>query len=140
MATLCCIKEIQSLFKYQPGNCSSNLDYLSSFQITKMYSVGKDFDRVNVNGFEYVFYTVIRDGSYWISKENSLEGIELSSINKVSLVYVSSCNSTGSIRDDRYWTSRENSLELIELSSINKVSLVYVSSCSNTGSIRDEPH
>ena len=28
----------------------------------------------------------IRDGSYWISKKNSLELIELSSINKVSLV------------------------------------------------------
>jgi hypothetical protein len=57
--------------------------------------------------------------------KNSLELIELSSINKVSLVKVSSCSNTGSIRDDSlYWTSRENSLELIELSSINKVSLV----------------
>ena len=45
-------------------------------------------------------------------------------MNKVSLVYVSSCSNTGSIRDGSYWTSRENSLELIELSSINKVSLV----------------
>jgi hypothetical protein len=52
------------------------------------------------------------------------ELIELSSINKISLVYVSSCSNTGSIRDDLYWTSRKNSLELIELSSINKVSLV----------------
>ena len=50
--------------------------------------------------------------------------IELSSINKVSLVKVFSCSNTGSIRDDPYWTSRKNSLELIELSSINKVSLV----------------
>ena len=53
--------------------------------------------------------------------------LELSSINKVSLVRVSSCSDTGSIRDDPYWTSRKNSLhslELIELSSINKVSLV----------------
>jgi ribosomal protein L7Ae-like RNA K-turn-binding protein len=66
--------------------------------------------------------------------------IELSSINKVSLVYVSSCSNTGSIRDDPYWTSRENSLELIELSSINKVSLVYVSSCSNIGSVRGDPY
>jgi hypothetical protein len=57
--------------------------------------------------------------------ENSLELIELSSINKVSLVQVFSCMyNTGSIRDDPYWTSMENSLELIELSSINKVSLV----------------
>jgi hypothetical protein len=62
---------------------------------------------------------------------------ELSSINKVNLVQVSSYSNTGSIRDDPYWTSRENSLELIELSSINKVSLVQVSSCSNTGQIRD---
>jgi hypothetical protein len=41
------------------------------------------------------------------------EVIELSSINKVSLVYVSSCSNTGSVRDDPYWTSRKNSLELI---------------------------
>ena len=53
-----------------------------------------------------------------------MELVELSSINKVSLVYVSSCSNTGSIRDDPYRTSRKNSLELIELSSINKVSLV----------------
>ena len=45
-------------------------------------------------------------------------------INKVSVVYVSSCSNTGSIRDHPYWTSRENNLELMELSSINKVSLV----------------
>ena len=54
--------------------------------------------------------------------ENSLELIELSSINKVSLGFL--LYNTGSIRDDPYWTSMENSLELIELSSINKVSLV----------------
>ena len=50
--------------------------------------------------------------------------IELSSVNKVSLVKVSFCSNTGSIRDDPHWISRKNSLELIELSSINKVSLV----------------
>ena len=50
--------------------------------------------------------------------------MEISSINKVSLVWVSKCRNTGSVRDDPYWTSRKNSLELIELSSINKVSLV----------------
>ena len=61
----------------------------------------------------------IRDDSYWTSREKSLELIELSSINKVSLVWVSSCINTGSIRDDPYWTSSENSSELIELSSIN---------------------
>jgi hypothetical protein len=65
-----------------------------------------------------------KDNPYWTSRENSLELIELSSINKVSIVYVSSCSNTGSIRDDPYWTSRKNSLELIELSNINKVSLV----------------
>ena len=64
----------------------------------------------------------IRDDLYWTSRKNSLELIELSSINKVSSVYVSSCSNTGSIRDDPYWNSRTNSLELIELSSINKVS------------------
>ena len=55
---------------------------------------------------------------------NSVELMELSSINEVSLVQVSSCSNTGSIRDDPYWTSRKNSLELMELSSINNVSLV----------------
>ena len=64
----------------------------------------------------------------------------LSSINKVSLVKVSSCSNTGAIRDDLYWTSRKNSLELIVLSSINKVSLVKVSSCSNTAAIKDDPY
>jgi hypothetical protein len=63
----------------------------------------------------------------------SLELIELSSINIVSLIvyrfpsavlHVTLESVTGSIRDDPYWTSRENSLELIELSSIKKVSLV----------------
>jgi hypothetical protein len=34
----------------------------------------------------------------------------VSSINKVSLVYVSFCSNTGSVRDDPYWTSRKNSL------------------------------
>ena len=42
----------------------------------------------------------IRDDSYWTSRKNSLELIELSSINKVSLVQVSSCSNTGSMRDD----------------------------------------
>jgi hypothetical protein len=56
-----------------------------------------------------------RSDLYWISRENSLELIELSCmcINKVSL----------SIRDDPYWIPRENSLELIELSCKDKVSL-----------------
>ena len=63
----------------------------------------------------------------------SIELIELSSINKVSLVKVSFCSNTGSIRDDPYWTSRKNSLEVMEISSINKVSFVQISSCSNTG-------
>ena len=65
-----------------------------------------------------------RDNAYLTSGEYSSELIELSSVNKASLVYVSSCSNTGSIRDNPYWTSRQNSLELIELSSINKVSLV----------------
>ena len=67
---------------------------------------------------------MIGDDPYWTSLKNSSELIELSSINKVSLVSVSSCSNTGSIRDDPYWTSLKNSSELIELSSINKVSLV----------------
>ena len=52
---------------------------------------------------------------------NSFELIELSSINKVSLVWVSSSSNTRSIRDGSYWISRENSLELIELPRINEV-------------------
>ena len=66
----------------------------------------------------------IRDDPYWTSRENSLELIELSSINIVSLGFL--LQYTGSIRDDPYWTSRENSLELIELSSINIVSLGFL--------------
>ena len=38
----------------------------------------------------------------WTSRENSLELIKLSSINKVSLVDVSFCSKNGSIRDDPY--------------------------------------
>ena len=56
--------------------------------------------------------------------ENSLELIDLSSLNRISLVQVSFCNKTGPTGDDPYWTSRKNSLELLDLSSINKVSLV----------------
>ena len=44
----------------------------------------------------------IRDDPYWTFWKNSLELIELSSINKVSLVYVSTCCNTGSISDDPY--------------------------------------
>ena len=44
--------------------------------------------------------------------------MELFSINKASLVWVSSGSNTGSIRDDPYWTSRKTSLELIELSTM----------------------
>lgn len=54
---------------------------------------------------------------------NSLKFIQLARMNKVCLVYVSSCSNTTSIRDDLY------NLELLELSSMKKVSLVYVSSC-----------
>ena len=82
----------------------------------------------------------IRDDPYWISWKSSLEPIELSSINKVSLVQVSFCSDTGSIRDDPCWTSRKSSFELIEQPSINKVSLVQVSFCSNTEPITDYPY
>ena len=67
---------------------------------------------------------LITVNSYWTSRKNSLELIDLSNMNNVSLFLVSFCSTTGSIRDDSYWTSRKNSFELIELSSINKVSLV----------------
>ena len=50
----------------------------------------------------------IRDDPYWTSRKNSLELIELSSINKAR------------IKDDPYWTSRKNILELIELPSNEK--------------------
>ena len=63
--------------------------------------------------------------AYWaICGKNSLELIELFSINKVSLDQVSCCSNTESIGDYPYWTSGKNSLELTKLSSINKVSLV----------------
>ena len=39
----------------------------------------------------------------WTARKNSLELVELSSINTVSLVQVFSCYNTGSIRDDPYW-------------------------------------
>ena len=58
------------------------------------------------------------------SRKNSLELLELSSVNKVSLVQVSSCRNTGLIRDYPYRIPRKNSLERIELFSINTVSLV----------------
>ena len=64
--------------------------------------------------------------------KNSLELMELSTINKVSLVQVSFCSNTSSIQDDPYWISGMNSLELIELPNANKVSLVQVHSCGNT--------
>ncbi len=64
------------------------------------------------------------NNSYWTSRKNYLELIELSTINKVSLVQASSCSNTRSIRDDPYWTSGENTVELIKLSTINEVSLV----------------
>ena len=67
----------------------------------------------------------IRDDPYCTSRENGLELIELSCINKVSLVWVSSRSNTESIRDDPHWTSRKNILELIELPSINEVSLGF---------------
>ena len=73
--------------------------------------------------------------SYWTSKENSLEVIELSTINKISLVQVFSCRNSVSIGDNPYWTPGKNGLELMELSSINKVDLVQVSSCRKAGSI-----
>ena len=56
----------------------------------------------------------MRGDPYWTSRKNSLELIELSSINKVSLVQVSSWSNTGSMRGDPYWiSSLLNSLELI---------------------------
>ena len=60
--------------------------------------------------------------------------MELSSINEVCLVQVSSC-CTVSKRDDPYWTSRKNSLDVIELSGIHKDRLVQVSFHTNTGNV-----
>ena len=39
----------------------------------------------------------------WSSRKNSLELMELCSINKVSLVLVFFCSNTGSMREDPYW-------------------------------------
>ena len=60
---------------------------------------------------------------YWTSRENSLELIQLSSINEVSLVRVSSCSNTESL--EQYGTDLTGSLvttclELTELSSLHK--------------------
>ena len=66
----------------------------------------------------------MRGDPYRTSRKDSLELIELSSTNKVSLVQVFSSSTTGSIRDDPYWTCKKNSLELTELSVTHKVSLV----------------
>ena len=60
----------------------------------------------------------IRGDRYSTSREKSSELIELSSIEEVSLVQVSSCINTGSTRDSSCWISRKNSLELAELSDI----------------------
>ena len=40
--------------------------------------------------------------AFWEPKKNNLKLMELSSLNKVSLVLVSSCNNTRFIRDDAY--------------------------------------
>ena len=93
-------------------------------QLEAQKPVGSDIETVTVQNDTHQVRKSIRDDPYWISRKNSLELIELSSLNKVSLVYVSFCSNTGSIRDGPYWISRKNSLELIELSSIDKVSLV----------------
>ena len=58
-----------------------------------------------------------RDDPYWTFRKNSLDLIELSSLNKVSLVYVSFCSNTGARRHDPWWPSKKNSLELVGLSS-----------------------
>ena len=41
----------------------------------------------------------MRDDPYWTSRKNSLELLEVSTINAVSIVSVSACSNTGSIRD-----------------------------------------
>ena len=50
---------------------------------------------------------------YGTLRRNSLELIELSSINKVDLAYVSSCSDTGSIGGDPCWIFGKSSLELM---------------------------
>ena len=77
----------------------------------------------------------IRDDPNWTSRKNSLELIELSSINKFNLVYVSSCSNTGSMRDDPYWTSRKNSLQLIELMMLKKDYIFTIYSNSKSTAI-----
>ena len=60
--------------------------------------------------------------SYRTSMKNSLELLELSSVNKVMVWFPPVVTQVQ--RNDPYWTSRENSLEFLELSNINEVSLV----------------
>ena len=70
--------------------------------------------------------------------KNSLELIELLTMYKVNLVWVSSCSNTRSVWDDSYWTSGWNNLELINVSSIDKVSfIVQASSHRNIGSVKN---
>ena len=53
----------------------------------------------------------ITNDPYWISWKNSSELTERSSANKVSLVWISFFNNTGSERDYPYGTSTRHSLE-----------------------------
>ena len=73
---------------------------------------------------------------------NSSEVIEMSSINKVSVVHaLSSRSNTGLIRYDSNWNSEKNSLELILIHSVQmQERLIQFSSCSNIESrTRDDP-
>ena len=72
----------------------------------------------------FIFLLQIRSRAFIFMTVPKNYSLIVSSLNKVSLVSVSSCINTGSIRDDAYWISGKNSLELTELSSTNKVSLV----------------
>ncbi len=105
----------QTIIGFANSLCTNMLIFCKSVHQNTMrrFKISKD-----------LLYPPIGSGCYWTSRENSSELIELSSIKKVSLVWVCSCSNTRSIRDDSYWTSRKNCLELIELSSKYKVTLV----------------
>ncbi len=88
---------------------SSLADYKkSSYYISLSFTRQLEIAYIHISGEIEKHVTDTYAGNYCRkrnSRKNSLELIELSSINKVSLVQVFSCSNTGSIRDDPYWTS-----------------------------------
>ena len=103
---------------HQPSPLHLTSDLMSTFfydLITRsVYNItfGSKFLHASCIWFPPVVTPYLQETIFTGPQKNSLNLIDLSSINKVSLVKVSFCSNTGSIRDDPYWTSRKNSSEL----------------------------